>query len=361
MRLVAFQRGILRLASSRPTIPVPEVEFIRFLGPQAGVWLFKKYSRLYKKKPTKWCRFIDALVEACSLHTVDAARLVSIFDHDVKFHQDLTDAHFRFQFQSLHKDVKTAVTVLMEFLYEQFYKESGYGEEIHGTPGLSLNRKTFLASYGLVNRKITVCPVCDQKSDLRELDHFLPKSIYPFLSLHPFNLIPVCKDCNSTEIKGERDPLLNEWKGGPVSDPLPNTFHPYRGRTISDLATIKIMRLLVRSNEFEAFLEENGMSTRRIATAIRVYKLPERWTNRCNGKYGDGILPHLIECLLHQSDIRMQTLPRPTLNDLKASFKSDYAKVGTQGNHVLQDSYLNYAFSDTQETQLLFAAYTNAL
>ena len=37
------------------------------------------------------------------------------------------------------------------------------------------------------------------------VEHYLPKSRYPVLALHPNNLIPACDKCNS--IKGEKDPL----------------------------------------------------------------------------------------------------------------------------------------------------------
>lgn len=40
-----------------------------------------------------------------------------------------------------------------------------------------------------------------------KLDHFLPKSIYPFLALNCFNLIPACPDCNMSPNKGVADPL----------------------------------------------------------------------------------------------------------------------------------------------------------
>ncbi|RSM32528.1 hypothetical protein C5B78_02320 [Aeromonas salmonicida] len=64
-----------------------------------------------------------------------------------------------------------------------------------------------------------VCPYCNNnkigiiKKEARingsslmlfELDHFYPKSMYPFLALSLYNLIPSCHDCNAT-IKKEKD------------------------------------------------------------------------------------------------------------------------------------------------------------
>lgn len=57
------------------------------------------------------------------------------------------------------------------------------------------------------------CPYCNvgyisvikgrEKSFRAALDHYFPKSKYPFLAISLFNLIPVCDTCNS--IKGEKD------------------------------------------------------------------------------------------------------------------------------------------------------------
>lgn len=48
------------------------------------------------------------------------------------------------------------------------------------------------------------CPICGQITDLT-IDHYLPKSKYPLLSLSPINLIPCCYSCNKD--KGDWDPI----------------------------------------------------------------------------------------------------------------------------------------------------------
>lgn len=40
------------------------------------------------------------------------------------------------------------------------------------------------------------CPICGSAAGITELDHYLPKSIYPTLCVHPNNLIPICSACN---------------------------------------------------------------------------------------------------------------------------------------------------------------------
>lgn len=65
------------------------------------------------------------------------------------------------------------------------------------------------------NLGITVCPYCNeqytltvvkrknQRSTRPELDHFFPKSRYPYLAISFFNLIPSCHVCNS--LKSDKD------------------------------------------------------------------------------------------------------------------------------------------------------------
>lgn len=56
----------------------------------------------------------------------------------------------------------------------------------------SLGRKYYDAIMVNANGR---CPICGS-GKLKNLDHFMPKSLYPILCVTPANLIPVCRDCN---------------------------------------------------------------------------------------------------------------------------------------------------------------------
>ncbi len=62
-----------------------------------------------------------------------------------------------------------------------------------------------------------LCPLCGHR-DVSTLDHYLPKSKYPRLSVVPINLVPSCKDCNTGKLVDF-----------PVS-PETETLHPYFDR-----------------------------------------------------------------------------------------------------------------------------------
>lgn len=59
-----------------------------------------------------------------------------------------------------------------------------------------------------------LCPLCAHR-DATTLDHYLPKSKYPRLSIVPVNLIPSCKDCNTGKLADYPTTPDNE------------TLHPY--------------------------------------------------------------------------------------------------------------------------------------
>nr|WP_201784597.1 hypothetical protein [Nonomuraea pusilla] len=63
------------------------------------------------------------------------------------------------------------------------------------------------------NRK-TKCPMCGVGA-VRQVDHHMPKSIYPYLAAVPINLLPICSDCNFE--KKDRAPTRYEEQ----------TLHPY--------------------------------------------------------------------------------------------------------------------------------------
>ncbi|MBU1667388.1 hypothetical protein KKC13_03155 [bacterium] len=73
----------------------------------------------------------------------------------------------------------------------------------------------------VIKHNLKTCPYCnmgyiliserdkDSKNGLRpEIDHFFPKSDYPYLAMSFYNLIPSCKVCNHT--KGSKDTYKDE-------------------------------------------------------------------------------------------------------------------------------------------------------
>lgn len=84
---------------------------------------------------------------------------------------------------------------------DNFKQHEIYGEE--------WNDYAFIMESGL-----RVCPYCNRqyitpiysdRGKMRaDIDHFLPKSKFPYFSMSLYNLIPVCKSCNQS-LKGDRE------------------------------------------------------------------------------------------------------------------------------------------------------------
>ncbi|RMH47322.1 MAG: hypothetical protein D6694_02180 [Gammaproteobacteria bacterium] len=92
---------------------------------------------------------------------------------------------------------------LVQF-YEQF-ADSGIGGMLIGQRG-SFYKRDWWQAYSQGNGGRLTCAICDgTMNHAITVEHYLPKSIYPVLALHPHNLIPACDKCNS--LKGEKDPL----------------------------------------------------------------------------------------------------------------------------------------------------------
>jgi 5-methylcytosine-specific restriction endonuclease McrA len=80
----------------------------------------------------------------------------------------------------------------------------------------------------MASAKFKRCPLCGDR-DVKTLDHYLPKTYFPELSVFPANLIPSCSDCN--KIKGTNYATAHEQQ----------TFHPY----FDDWSTTKLLRSIV--------------------------------------------------------------------------------------------------------------------
>lgn len=87
------------------------------------------------------------------------------------------------------------------------------------------------------NRK-TKCPMCAVGA-VRQVDHHMPKSIYPFLAAAPINLLPICSDCNFE--KKDRAPTCY----------AEQTLHPYFD-DIDDDRWLRA-RLITRSADGRAY------------------------------------------------------------------------------------------------------------
>ncbi|MDD2229591.1 MAG: HNH endonuclease domain-containing protein [Candidatus Cloacimonetes bacterium] len=111
--------------------------------------------------------------------------------------------------KAVNKDYRNLKDNILEIFDYHFFSYTG----------LPYNKKKLWGSYQLVDGiGLKTCPYCNENCTYSiydkgsgkmraELDHFLPKSIYPFFALSFYNLIPVCHSCN--HVKQEQQIVIN--------------------------------------------------------------------------------------------------------------------------------------------------------
>ena len=79
------------------------------------------------------------------------------------------------------------------------------------------DNKLFVKLDFITRINVDTCPYCNRNyiyylskaSEIKpQIDHFYPKSIYPFLAASFYNLIPSCQTCNGFGAKEEKDPII---------------------------------------------------------------------------------------------------------------------------------------------------------
>lgn len=169
-----------------------------------------------------------------------------------------------------------ALKELLISFYEEWLKPSQGFPFASGT----LSR----ASISEVFDSMCVCPYCDGTLRTAQLDHILPKSLFPCLSCHPENLVPVCAGCNSVQIKGDNPPLTLE-----EAEPGKDWFHPFH-RSAASIVLARPSRTAENSFELtlkakteaaqtrvtklDGFLKLSGFWGKNLAADIR--RLPSR-------------------------------------------------------------------------------------
>ncbi len=111
----------------------------------------------------------------------------------------------------LDNSVKGLKKILRDFfinLYNQVLDGNGFNDKYN------THLREHFNEFRRQNRNITLCPTCgigelkmSESKTRDQYDHFLPKALYPFSSVNFENLVLSCKECNSPDVKGEKDTL----------------------------------------------------------------------------------------------------------------------------------------------------------
>lgn len=139
----------------------------------------------------------------------------------------------------------------------------------------------------LLDLEVNVCPYCNRQyvntfispdgKTRATLDHFYPKSDYPYLALSFYNLIPSCYSCNSS-LKGRKQFTINK-----NINPYDSSFENIVSFTINYKKTGNsieyISEFYNNSNfmniDFKSLVHKNRNDYKKVIRNIQVFKLQE--------------------------------------------------------------------------------------
>lgn len=189
--------------------------------PGVGKWLWGK--PLVIREP---------LLRILEISLAKKQQLRNVLAADMRFDENSCSGHLLTTTLDQNDEaVKSAKSMMIGF-YEAILRE-GVPAALVGELD-DFDRQVFLGLF-LKAHAIKACPGCDGQPpsiDLyadkvrEDVDHFLPKSKYPILAVHPLNLVPLCKTCNQ-DYKKEKDALSDEADAPKDVTCLEHMFHPY--------------------------------------------------------------------------------------------------------------------------------------
>jgi len=277
-------------------------------------------------------------------HSDQRDLLLKAFKNDVNYHLQWDNPDYEFEFFALNVDLQTLITDLMTSLYDKLVDDKGFPKSTMQST-THFNRKHMVLQWEKLNQELNVCPTCDGEKPtqinnvpLNDADHFFPKSIYPFLALHPINLVPICMECNR-RVKLDRDPLkLNDKRS------MQHTFRPYVD-AVADTLVVECYR--DQNNELKiTFNDDTGAISPKLESMINTFLLNQRWTSKANEK---AKVYRRIILGWKKKFARRQNIEEEDAIREEMEYKLDELEPGLEAFNIVKRSYINFALSNDLE------------
>lgn len=277
-RITIFIGRILKY-SAKSKRPFDRVDFENCFG-EAGIWIMNIKKDTVRKG---FDRLFSKTLDECNI-------MQRAFYNDIKFAITPAKDCFGFKVPELEEELRKTLTEFLIPFYNYILGEIGF-KKIKSLKVVPLTRKEFRRLYIQENgTNYWVCPAClgeihvlnikeENNPELiqdscTDIEHYMPKSIYPALVVSSDNLIPICKECNQV-IKSDEDPVEKNQEGC-----LNDIFLPYRDSGMDQIA-IKIEGSAGnRQIKIEAKDPVNISMRKKANNFKRIYKLEDQWTPR---------------------------------------------------------------------------------
>ena len=182
-------------------------DFKEYLKNNINIKEHKILDYICKRKDNKK-KFINCVNNLLMLNYNELKKYYKIYK---KQNKKLEKKQLNIKVENIPEDLKT---IFIEFFYKKFFDKPKIwkliGTEIFCRDKFHINFKE--------ENSIYVCPYCDTDTFINsgngEIEHFFPKSKFPFLAMNGLNLISSCHSCNKPfEGKGNKNIIF------PVSMP----------------------------------------------------------------------------------------------------------------------------------------------
>jgi len=335
LALVDLQKKTLEFAEANSTYS--DAVFKAFVPIKFVDWLLNLKINGRKDAKKVATDFLNDLGQYVQYPQVEKRQVLADFIHDQSFYAEIDNPLFEFSLLS----TKSIAHNLASRLLVKFYSllGEGYPPELVGrTSGTSsFAKRDVIAGYVETNDSIEyVCPCCDNAYTTDNprtingqgctIEHYFPKSIYPSLSLHPLNLIPMCDFCNNK--KEDKDPLNLLLQPAPLLIPYEEVFHPY-SRPVRNIATLMVTSnsTLPEKLEFKAKNPPPTYGSSIEAYSI-IYQIPDRW-NKSRTKVDNRVALYIRRVQRRFGGVRIDDrvfdqILQEAIDELVDSFGSDH-------------------------------------
>ena len=171
------------------------------------------------------------------------------------------------------------------------------------------------------------CPICDCSFAYSQvtLDHILPKSKFPFLSITPINLVPTCYNCNMRKNDGIPLKVLN---------PYFHSFPPFEYLTIIIKVNVEKPLESTIDIQFADLTDDTSEQVMYIRDNIDLYKLRQKYLDLTNIAF--------LKLMNEFQQIINLTGNVYSINELKGYFECLDNYVSTEGYQFIDEGYLRH-------------------
>lgn len=363
--LVEIQFKVLSLACSENSEELlnDEEKLKEEFGEKWGKWL---YERINSSK--NFGDAINALIKAIDWKgdkdkaTSHREHILNSFKNDTSYNEKISSPDgFSFSYPKLNAVIDADTLKCLRNLMEMFYNYIFYS----GFPKIDddntkYKSADFVKDFWTANAHLNVCPACDSHKPsssegkvMSENDHFLPKSIYPFLSVHPSNLLPTCKVCNQS-FKKDKNPI-DDYDNTPLSRSFfPFEFPAFGKDDGSENERIRIEVLRTPLNEKEVNITATDvLDNHRVANINNLLKLESQWKDQI-----PSVISGLLEILRKQIERNDDYLneigdDKFFCKELEIEKRSSQRRIGAELYSILKTSYLTFALTELEEREHL--------